>query len=69
MSEAGRNPPSAEPDSNPYARREALCRGLAEQGIRVHMPARGEWQPPAVPFPVSGDELSEMVIRMRRGDP
>jgi hypothetical protein len=69
MSEAAPKPQSAGPDPDPYARREALCRRLAEQGITVQMPARGEWRPPAVPLPFSGDELSEMVIRMRRGDP
>lgn len=68
MSEAERKPQSVEPDPDPYAEREAFCRRLAERGIRVQMPARGEWHPPEVLLPFSGDELSEMVIRMRRGD-
>jgi hypothetical protein len=68
MSEAEGKPQSAGLDPDPYARREALCRRLAEQGISVQIPARGEWQPPEVLLPFSADELSESVIRMRRGD-
>ena len=70
MSEAARKPQSAEPDPDPYARREALRRRLAEQGITIHVPAPGGvWQPPEHPLPFTGDELSAAVIRMRKGEP
>lgn len=66
----------AAPDSTPndpmaevQARREELRRRLAEQGVTIHLPVPGkQWEPPADPFPVSADELSEMVVRLRRGD-
>ena len=49
--------------------REALRRRMAEAGLTLHIPSPGgRWQPPEVPLPFSGDELSEAVIRMRRGD-
>lgn len=49
--------------------REALRRRMAEAGLTLHIPPPGgRWQPPEVPLPVSGDELSEAVIRMRRGE-
>lgn len=50
------------------ARREEIIRRLAEQGVIVQMPAPGPWIPPSEPFPASADELSEAVIRMRRGN-
>jgi hypothetical protein len=55
---------------DPQARREALRRRLAEQGVTIHVPADGvEWHPPQHPLPLSGDEASDAVLRMRRGDP
>lgn len=48
--------------------RAEFRRRLAERGIFVRLPRRDkEWIPP-VPLPVSADEASAMVIRMRHGD-
>jgi hypothetical protein len=48
--------------------RAEFRRRLAEMGIFVRLPRRDkEWVPP-VPFPVSADEASAMVVRMRHGD-
>lgn len=56
------------PWSDPDAFRAEFQRRLAEQGIHVRLPKRHkEWVPP-IPFPVSADEASAMVIRMRRGE-
>jgi hypothetical protein len=56
------------PWSDPDAFRAEFQRRLAERGIFVRLPRRDkEWEPP-IPFPVSADEASEMVIRMRRGE-
>lgn len=57
------------PAGEAQARREELRRRLAEQGITLHLPRPGgQWDDG--PFlPVSADELSHAVIRMRRGDP
>lgn len=50
------------------ARREALRQRLADQGLTVHIPPAGKtWHPPQ-PLPFTADELSDAVIRMRRGD-
>jgi hypothetical protein len=57
-----------DPWSDPDAYRAEFQRRLAEKGIFVRLPRRDkEWEPP-IPFPVSADEASAMVIRMRRGD-
>lgn len=70
MRESPSSSPAAEADEDPYARREALRRGMAEHGITLHIPPPGrEGRPPPVQLPFTGDELSEMVPRMRRGDP
>jgi hypothetical protein len=54
------------PWSDPHVRREEFRRRLAENGIFVGMRETGiEWDVPD-PFPVSADEASAMVIRMRR---
>lgn len=51
-----------------HARRAEFRRRLAEKGIFVRLPRTDkEWVPP-VPLPISADEASEMVVRMRRGD-
>jgi hypothetical protein len=56
------------PWSDPHVRRAEFQRRLAERGIFVRLPRTDvEWEPP-VPFPVSDDEASAMVIRMRRGE-
>jgi hypothetical protein len=56
------------PWSDPDAYRAEFQRRLAEKGIFVRLPRTDkEWEPP-VPFPVSADEASAMVIRMRRGE-
>jgi hypothetical protein len=63
--------PSPKPDeeerwADPHARRAEFRRRLAEKGIFVGLPrADGKWEDP-IPFPVSADEASAMVIRMRR---
>lgn len=67
MSEAARKPEPAEADPDPYAEREAFRRRLAEQGIIIQLPAGGEWTLDH-PLPVPADELSDMVVRLRRGD-
>ncbi|HEY0020347.1 MAG TPA: hypothetical protein VGC13_28880 [Longimicrobium sp.] len=54
--------------SDPHAVRAEFQRRLAQRGIFIRLPEPGrEWLPP-VPFPVSADEASAMVIRMRRED-
>ncbi|HEU4882854.1 MAG TPA: hypothetical protein VFT45_11425 [Longimicrobium sp.] len=54
--------------SDPDAYRAEFQRRLAEKGIFVRLPRTDkEWEPP-IPFPVSADEASAMVIRMRRGE-
>jgi hypothetical protein len=53
---------------DPDVRRAEFRRRLAQKGIFVGIPRTdGEWVPP-IPLPVSADEASEMVIRMRRGE-
>lgn len=71
MSKAEHNANPVDPAEERYARLEAIQRRAAEHGITIHIPARGSigWQPPEVLLPISGDEASEAVIRMRRGDP
>lgn len=62
-------PTPSEPLAEMLVRRENLRSRLAEEGVTIHVPVSGgQWEPPAVPFPVSADELSEMVVRLRRGD-
>jgi hypothetical protein len=70
MSKAEHNADPVDPVAERYARLEAMQRRAAEHGITIHIPARdaGEWQPPEVLFPVSADEVSAMVVRLRRGD-
>jgi hypothetical protein len=56
------------PWSDPDAYRAEFQRRLAERGIHVRLPRRDkEWEPP-IPLPVSADEASAMVIRMRKGE-
>jgi hypothetical protein len=51
----------------PQAWREEFRRRMAEQGMIVRLPRPGAmWNPPAVPMPFTGDELSAMVVRLRR---
>jgi hypothetical protein len=53
------------PWADPHARRAEFRRRLAEKGIFVGMPRMdGQWEDP-IPLPVSADEASAMVIRMR----
>jgi hypothetical protein len=53
---------------DPQGWREEFRRRMAEQGMIVRLPRPGAaWTPPAVPMPFSGDELSAMVVRLRRG--
>jgi hypothetical protein len=53
------------PWSDPHAFRAEFRRRLAEKGIFVGMPRTdGRWEEP-VPLPVSADEASAMVVRMR----
>ena len=57
-----------DPWSDPDVFRAEFQRRLAERGVFVRLPRRDkEWEPP-IPFPVSADEASAMVIRMRRDD-
>jgi hypothetical protein len=54
--------------ADPYKEQEEFRRRLAERGILIQLPSRdGEWTLPE-PIPVSADELSDMVVRMRRGE-
>ena len=56
------------PWADPFVRRAEFRRRLAAKGIFVRFPRTDkEWVPP-VPLPVSADEASQMVIRMRRGE-
>jgi hypothetical protein len=56
------------PWSDPDAFRAEFQRRLAERGIFVPLSRRQtEWEPPVL-FPVSADEASAMVIRMRRDE-
>lgn len=48
--------------------REQLRRRLAEHGMTVHLPELGRRWDDGPCLPVTGDELSDAVIRMRRGD-
>jgi hypothetical protein len=54
------------PWSDPHACREEFRRRLAERGILVRMPKMdNHWEdPPALP--ISADEASAMVVRMRQ---
>jgi hypothetical protein len=50
------------------AYRAEFRRRLAMKGIFVRLPRRDkEWVPP-VPLPISADEASAVVVRMRHGD-
>lgn len=52
--------------SDPHAFRAEFRRRLAEKGIIVGMPRMdGHWEEP-VRLPVSADEASAMVVRMRQ---
>jgi hypothetical protein len=58
----------AGPWADPHVRRAEFRRRLAEKGIFVSLPRTDvEWEP-SVLLPVSADEASAMVIRMRRGE-
>lgn len=64
--------PAAEEDSGPWsdpdAFRAEFQRRLAERGVFVNMARKASsWEPPIL-FPVSADEASAMVIRMRRNE-
>jgi hypothetical protein len=57
-----------EPWSDADAFRAEFQRRLAEKGVIVDFRRRKTgWEPP-VTFPVSSDEASATVIRMRRGE-
>lgn len=60
---------AADPAADVQARREELRRRLAAQGVTLHLPASERTWRDLPRLPVSADELSEMVIRMRRGEP
>ncbi len=52
---------------DPYAWREEFRRRMAEQGMIVRLARPGAmWHPPELPMPFTGDELSAMVVRLRR---
>lgn len=59
---------SVDPVADAHARREALRRRMAEEGITLHLPRPGRRRAEGPCLPVSADELSEAVIRVRRGD-
>ena len=45
-------------------------RAMAAQGMIVRPPKPGAvWTPPEYPMPVTADELSAMVVRLRRAGP
>jgi hypothetical protein len=68
MTEPARKQNALDPAADAQARREGIRRRLAEQGIFVQLPATGsEWMPEH-PLPFPADELSEMVVRLRRGE-
>jgi hypothetical protein len=53
---------------DPQAWREEFRRRMAEQGMIVRLPGPGAgWTPPAFSMPFTGNELSAMVVRLRRG--
>lgn len=48
--------------------KEEFYRRMAEQGMVVRPPTAGAaWTPPEHPMPFTADELSAMVVRLRRG--
>lgn len=68
MSDPLPKPEERGPWSDPHVRRAEFRRRLSEKGIFVGLPRTGvEWEPPVL-FPVSADEASAMVIRMRRDE-
>lgn len=58
----------ADPVAQAQAWREALRSRLAEHGLTLHLPQPGRRWDDAPGLPMSADELSDAVIRMRRGD-
>lgn len=73
MSEAARKPQPAEADRGVAAVEgeqflRDFRRRMAEQGLIVRMSnPQPNWEP-GVTLDVSADELSEMVVRLRRGE-
>ncbi len=67
MSEVTPNSPDTLNDGDAW--REDLRRRMAEAGLTLHIPRPGrERQMPLLQLPFTGDELSEAVLRMRRGE-
>jgi hypothetical protein len=53
---------------DPQASRKEFRRRMAEQGMIVRLPRPGVgWTPSTLPIPFTGNELSAMVVRLRRG--
>jgi hypothetical protein len=73
MSEAARKSQPDEPDAEAAAADAErflrdFRRNMAEQGLIVRMAnPQPDWEP-AVTLNVSADEVSAMVVRLRRGD-
>lgn len=66
MNDPAPQPADDDPWADAHARRAEFRRRLAEKGIFVGLPrADGQWEDPPV-LPVSADEASAMVIRMRQ---
>ncbi|HEU4882853.1 MAG TPA: hypothetical protein VFT45_11420 [Longimicrobium sp.] len=67
MSDAALRSNQDEMPEDPQAWREEFRRRMAEQGMIVRLPRPGgAWTPLALPMPFTGNELSAMVIRLRR---
>lgn len=67
MSNASLQSNEDEMPEDPHAWREEFRRRMAEQGMIVRLPRPGSgWTPPALPMPFTGNELSAMVVRLRR---
>jgi hypothetical protein len=67
MSDAALELRSDDRPEDSQAWREEFRRRMAEQGMIVRLPRPdAAWTPPALPMPFTGDELSAMVVRLRR---
>ncbi len=74
MSKPVRKPEADEPDAAAAIEEaerfmQEFRRRMAEQGMIVRMATAGpDWEPP-ITLDISGDELSAMVVRLRREGP
>jgi hypothetical protein len=66
---APRHTSDEEPEVDPEQFLRNFRRRMAEKGLIMRMATAGpDWEPP-VTLDIPGDELSAMVVRLRRGGP